>query len=147
MGGGRKTGAMLDPPGAHAVELLPSGWQDEVRRLAAERDALILAHNYQLPEIQDVAHHTGDSLALSRLAATAGPLARAQAVRGETTAAILTYQRAEMHEEARELFVAAGGWSAARWMKWAARRRVNSTRPAPANASRIGWFDLSSAGK
>ena len=43
----------------------------EVRELAAQRDAVILAHNYQLPEIQDVAHHVGDSLALSRIAATA----------------------------------------------------------------------------
>jgi quinolinate synthase len=42
---------------------------DEVRRLASERDALILAHNYQAPEIQDVAHHVGDSLQLARLAA------------------------------------------------------------------------------
>ncbi|MGI8692790.1 MAG: quinolinate synthase NadA [Geodermatophilaceae bacterium] len=44
-------------------------WAAEVRELAAARDAVILAHNYQVPEIQDVAHHTGDSLFLSRIAA------------------------------------------------------------------------------
>ena len=46
------------------------GWRAEVRRLAAERDAVVLAHHYQLPEIQDVADHVGDSLALSRIAAS-----------------------------------------------------------------------------
>jgi quinolinate synthase len=43
---------------------------DEVRALAAERNAVILAHNYQVPEVQDVANHMGDSLGLSREAAS-----------------------------------------------------------------------------
>src|SRR5581483_5828636 len=45
--------------------------QEEVRALASQRDALILAHNYQLPEIQDVADYVGDSLGLSQQAARA----------------------------------------------------------------------------
>ncbi len=46
-----------------------AGLQDEVRALAKQRDAVILAHNYQLPEIQDIADYVGDSLGLSRQAA------------------------------------------------------------------------------
>ncbi|MDQ3405435.1 MAG: quinolinate synthase NadA [Actinomycetota bacterium] len=61
---------------AELIDLTPYGgvvadaaWRDEVRALAVARDAVLLAHNYQLPEIQDIADHTGDSLALSRIAA------------------------------------------------------------------------------
>jgi quinolinate synthase len=48
-----------------------AAWAAEVRRLAEQRNATILAHNYQVPAIQDIADHVGDSLALSRIAAGA----------------------------------------------------------------------------
>jgi quinolinate synthase len=44
-------------------------WAREVRALAAERHAVILAHTYQVPWIQEVADFVGDSLELSRQAA------------------------------------------------------------------------------
>jgi quinolinate synthase len=46
-----------------------AGLQDEIRRLARARNAVVLAHNYQRPEVQDVADYVGDSLGLSRQAA------------------------------------------------------------------------------
>src|SRR4051795_695525 len=44
----------------------------QVREVAAERNAVILAHNYEVPEIQAVADYVGDSLGLSQKAAAAG---------------------------------------------------------------------------
>jgi quinolinate synthase len=63
---------LVDAPSAAPLMLenIPA-LQEEVRALARDRGAVILAHNYQLPEIQDVADFVGDSLALSRQAAAA----------------------------------------------------------------------------
>ncbi len=62
---------LVDAPvgtGPLLLENIP-GLQAEIRELAAQRGAVILAHNYQLPEIQQVADYVGDSLGLSRQAA------------------------------------------------------------------------------
>ena len=60
------------PPNAPLELYSVSELQAEVRELARARNAVILAHNYQLPEIQDVADYVGDSLGLSQQAARAG---------------------------------------------------------------------------
>src|SRR5215213_2017116 len=65
---------MVQTPSANVgplmLENIPA-LQAEVRELAAQRGAVILAHNYQLPEIQDVADYVGASLGLSQQAAKA----------------------------------------------------------------------------
>ena len=48
---------------------ITTGLEDKIKELKKKRDAIILAHNYQLPEVQDVADYRGDSLELSRIAA------------------------------------------------------------------------------
>ena len=62
---------ITDGPGGFTGVEGDAQWAAEVRRLATLRGATILAHNYQIPAIQDVADHVGDSLALSRIAADA----------------------------------------------------------------------------
>ena len=58
---------VIDPTRLSAAEIRTL--QDEIRALAARRRAVILAHNYQRAEVQDVADYVGDSLGLSRTAA------------------------------------------------------------------------------
>src|SRR5437764_12068976 len=61
--------APTGPVASHPSEEEIVRLKDEVRALAEERNAVILAHNYQVPEVQDAAHFVGDSLGLSRQAA------------------------------------------------------------------------------
>jgi quinolinate synthase len=75
---GRSGGALGELPMVPVQEPLPAlspaevaALSEEVRALATQRGAVILAHNYQVPEVQDVADYVGDSLGLSRKAAAA----------------------------------------------------------------------------
>jgi quinolinate synthase len=50
---------------AAAMDADRAALMEEIRELARKRNAIILAHNYQWPEVQDVADFTGDSLGLA----------------------------------------------------------------------------------
>jgi quinolinate synthase len=60
---------MPSAPPFHSRDELIAELQADIKRLARERNAVVLAHNYERPEIQDVADFVGDSLGLSREAA------------------------------------------------------------------------------
>jgi quinolinate synthase len=97
-------------------------WAEQVRRLAGERDAVILAHNYQAPEIQDVADHVGDSLALSRIAAasSASTIVFAGVYFMAETAKILAPARTVLIPDARAGCSLADGITAQQVREWKA---------------------------
>jgi quinolinate synthase len=65
--GGSLSLPVIEQPSESPEEV--AALQDEIWRLARSRNAVVLAHNYQRPEVQDVADYVGDSLGLSRQAA------------------------------------------------------------------------------
>jgi quinolinate synthase len=97
-------------------------YRDRIRKLAEQRDAVILAHNYQRPEIQEVADHVGDSLALARLAAasTAKVIVLAGVYFMAETAKILSPERPVLIPEAQAGCSLADGITADQLRAWKA---------------------------
>ncbi|NTW04339.1 MAG: quinolinate synthase NadA, partial [Oscillochloris sp.] len=53
----------------HTTPAVAQALAEEISQLKAERNAVILAHNYQYGEIQDIADYVGDSLGMAQFAA------------------------------------------------------------------------------
>ena len=68
---GKLADRIINSPGGYSGIEPDEEWVAEILRLKQQRNATILAHNYQLPAIQDIADHVGDSLGLARVAAQA----------------------------------------------------------------------------
>jgi quinolinate synthase len=95
---------------------------DEIRDLARTRNAVILAHNYQRPEVQDIADYVGDSLGLSRQAAEtkADVIAFCGVHFMAETAAILSPQRRVLLPDLRAGCSLAAGVTAENVQQWKA---------------------------
>src|SRR5204863_2124724 len=63
--GGRMTTSFINLNSTAAAQADYSALINEIRELARQRNAIILAHNYQAPDVQDIADVTGDSLGLA----------------------------------------------------------------------------------
>ncbi len=64
----------LQVPDTQAEVLFPKRRREIMREIRAwkeKRNALIIAHNYQIPDIQDIADYVGDSLGIAKIAAEA----------------------------------------------------------------------------
>jgi len=94
-----------------------------IERLRRERDAVILAHNYQLPEIQDMADFVGDSLGLSQQAAAtdAGVIVFCGVHFMAETAAILSPQKVVLLPDAAAGCSLADTIDAERLREWKSR--------------------------
>src|SRR6201997_2668715 len=115
-------GNMTDMQQTTSLNQVDAGWATRVRRLADERGAVILAHNYQRADIQEVADHVGDSLALARLAAASS--ARVIVVCGvyfmAETAKILAPERTVLIPDARAGCSLADSITAEQLLAWKA---------------------------